>query len=330
MSRPIVLLAGPLHGDAAARLARATDVVEIDAAALDHLRRGTDAPHDPPWERATGLVVRAGTRVDETLLARMPSLRAIARPGAGTDDIDLAACAARHVTVLFAPGANADAVAEYVFALLLAHLRPVPRLAAPLDEAGWAAARREAAPRELRERRLGVVGLGRIGSRVARIAHGFGMHVSWNDLEPQPSTAVAGATRLGERRPLEEIFAGCDVVTLHVDGRATNDGLVDAGHLGRLCDDAILVNTSRGRVVDVDALDAFLAAHPDAAALLDVHPVEPVPADSPLFGRPNAWLLPHAAARTNTALGAMSDVVDDLVAVLDGRAPRDEVVARPG
>ena len=121
---------------------------------------------------------------------------------------------------------------------------------------------------------------------------------------------------------LDALLAECDVLSIHVDGRAGNRGFVDARRLSLLKPDATVINTSRGFVVDNVALAEWLVAHPRGAALLDVHAPEPIAAGCPLLGLRNAYLYPHLAGRTRAGLEAMSWVVRDVVAVLEGRPPR--------
>jgi phosphoglycerate dehydrogenase-like enzyme len=122
--------------------------------------------------------------------------------------------------------------------------------------------------------------------------------------------------------PVEQLFADCDVISLHVDGRPANRHFVGRALIGRMKPDAVFINTSRGFVVDSLALAGFLRAHPQALALLDVHEPEPFGADYPLANLPNARLYPHAAASTRRADEEMSWVVRDVAAVLGGRRPR--------
>lgn len=273
--------------------------------------------------RAEGLVVRTYLRVDAALLARAQRLRVVARAGVGLDNIDVAACTARGVRVVHTPDANSDAVAEYVFALLHDALRPRVFLDKPLSASAWRSARHELrATRELREVRLAILGLGRIGSRVARIARGYGMSVRYHDLLP----AIAPEREHGATRAtsLDALLAWCDALTIHVDPRPANHKLVNAALLARCSPALLLVNTSRGLVVDAHALASFLRDHPSARALLDVHDPEPFDASYPLLGLSNAHLSPHLAAATTTAHDAMSWVVRDLWCVLAGKAPEHE------
>ena len=315
---PVVIQAEHLADEAAAWLGDRCELVRC-------------APDDPSFDarlaRAAGLVVRTYTRVDRDLLAAAPALRVVGRAGVGLDNIDVAACRARGVEVVYTPDANTQAVGEYVIALVLDAVRPRPRLTRAVGMDEWRRLRaRHVGHRQLDEMTLGVLGLGRTGGTVARLAGGLGVSVVFNDLLEIEATRRHGARPVA----LEELFDVSDVVSIHVDGRPGNRGFVGANLLARLRDDAVLVNTSRGFVVDNDALAAFLDERPAARALLDVHEPEPFGADHPLLGRPNAELMPHLAGRTDAALRTMSWVVRDVLAVLEGRAPVHPAPPAPG
>lgn len=299
---------------------------DLDPAAAAWLRETCDlAPcptTDPRFSdllaRADGLVVRTYTRVDDALLARAPRLRCVARAGVGLDRIDVAACRRRGVEVVHTPDANSVAVAEYVFALLADALRPRTPLRHSVSQDEWNTLRRShEAPTQFSELVLGVLGLGRVGQRVARIGAGFGMEVLYHDLARIPATRRQGAVPVA----LDELLRRADILTIHVDSRPANRGLVNAAFLAHVRPSAILVNTSRGLIIDAPSLAAFLRTHPGARALLDVHDPEPFGPDYPLLGLPNAVLYPHLAAATAAAHVNMSWVVKDLWRVLRGDKP---------
>jgi phosphoglycerate dehydrogenase-like enzyme len=282
------------------------------------------APGSPEFNAAlpgaAGMMVRTYTRVDAALLSRGPRLRAVGRAGVGLENIDVAACRARGAEVVYTPDANTEAVAEFVIGAALQLLRP------------WAAFRDRAyGPAEFRRVRdtlrgaqldeltVGVLGMGRIGRRVGRVAAGgFGARVIYNDLldvRPHltfPAAAVDKPT----------LFREADVVTLHVDMRPGNGRLVGAPLLALMRPTAVLINASRGEVLDAAALAAALRDRRIAGAAVDVFDPEPPGADCPLLGLDNVLLTPHMAARTRTAVENMSWVVRDVVEVLAGRPPR--------
>jgi len=271
--------------------------------------------------RAEALVVRTYTKVDAALLAAAPRLRVVGRAGVGLDNIDQGACAARGIAVVNTPDANTQAVVEYVFALILDALRPRAALAGAVDRAEWNRLRKEiVGRRQLDECTLGVVGCGRIGRRVIEVAEAIGMRSLVNDLRP----LTPEEHRSAEVVPIERLFRESDVITIHVDGRTDNRGALDQQLIASMREDVVLLNTSRGFVLDHAALAAFLAANPAALALLDVHEPEPITSEHPLLGLGNAHLFPHLASRTETALRNMSWVVREVVEELDSARKRDQ------
>ena len=249
---------------------------------------------------------------------KAPQLRVVGRAGVGLDNIDIEACRARNIEVVYTPDANTQAVVEYVIALLLDEVRPRVVLDRAIEPTAWNQLRQEVVGRQqLSELTLGILGMGRVGKRLAKVAGAIGCRVMYNDLIEVDPAYRHGAKAVDVR----ELFAMSDVVSVHIDGRSSNQSFVNADLLMRMKADAIFINTSRGFVVDNLALAAWLRHHPGSIALLDVHEPEPFPSDYPLIGLPNARLYPHLASRTETAMNAMSWVVKDVVAVLEGRKP---------
>ncbi len=279
-------------------------------------------PPTPEFQAASsqiqGLVIRTATKVDEALLQRLPSLKVIGRAGVGLDNIDCKACARRSIAVVHTPNANTQAVVECVIGLLCDALRPRTRLQRAVDYMQWETLREAACGnRQLNECTLGILGFGRIGSRVATVAHAIGMKVVFHDLLPIP----AEATHRAKPVSATELFACSDVISLHIDGRESNRHFVNASLVRSMKSDVLLINTSRGMVLDHEALSQFLRSNPAATAMLDVHDPEPFSAQHPLLGLSNALLYPHIASRTRSATDNMSWVVRDVVAVLQGRKP---------
>lgn len=309
-SAGFVLVAGALADAPAAWL---------QAHARVHVAAGGDPRFRSLLEQAEGLVVHTDTMVDPSLLQHAPRLRVVGRAGVGLDTVDVAACRARGVQVVYAPGSNTQAVVEYVLGLLLEALRPRLRLERPVDAEQWRRARAAHVGRvQIDELTIGILGLGRIGGRLARVLAALGAALLYHDLRDIAPDDRAAAQPVSA----EQLFERSDVVSVHVDGRGSNRGLIGERLLSRLPARAIFINTSRGFVVDNQALARFLRAHPAALALLDVHEPEPFDAAYPLLGLPNAWLLPHLAGRTRTGIEQMAWVVRDVVAVLEGRPPR--------
>lgn len=309
--RPLVAVTELLSECAAAWLGERCEVIRA---------RPCEPAFTDAAERIEGLVVRTYTTVDETLLRCLPRLKVVGRGGVGLDNIDVEACRARGVTVVSTPDANTQAVVEFVLCCLCDALRPRAPLERALTREEWHQVRDEELVGlwQMSELTLGILGLGRIGRRVAEVARAIGFDVLFHDIRGIVDDERNGA----EPVDLDTLFTESDIVTVHVDGRASNRHFVGERLLGLLKPDAILINTSRGFVLDHDALARWLKAHPAAAALLDVHDPEPIPGTNPVLGLDNAHLTPHLASRTLTAMDNMSWVVKDVVAVLEGRAPQ--------
>jgi len=269
--------------------------------------------------KAAGLVVRTYTRVDAALLALAPNLRVVGRAGVGLDSIDVAACRARGIEVVYTPDANASTVAELVFGLLLDVLRPRPRLTRELTTEEWAVARHEhLGERELAGMALGIWGFGRVGSKIARVGRGFAMRVLYHDLRAIPEAERGGAEAVDR----DSLLSQADVLSVHVDGRAENRGLITTSTFEAMKPDAVFVNAARGFVVDPLAARAWLDGNPGARAICDVHEPEPLPSDHPLLGHPRALLTPHLGAGTSPAKDRMGRVVEDVWRVLCEEPPR--------
>jgi len=290
----------------------------MDAPAVDALRQRFDVRYAPDLvdardalldaaRQADGLIVRNRSQVDAALLAAAPRLRAVGRLGVGLDNIDLPGCAARGIQVVPATGANARAVAEYVIGTVLALLRGAYASSADVAAGRWP---RTALSQglEAHGRTLGVVGFGGIGQLTARLAAGLGMRIVACDAAlpaTHPVWAESGATPL----PLEALLAQADAVSLHVPLNADTRHLLNADRIRGMRPGAILVNTSRGGIVDEAALAAALRMGHLRGAALDVFDQEPLPAGGPLADAPNLILTPHIAGLTQEANTRVSDMV---------------------
>lgn len=270
--------------------------------------------------QAQGLVVRTYTRVNQALLDRAPNLRVVGRAGVALENIDIPACRKRGIEVVHTPAANTQAVVEFVLCLLLDALRPRVFLDGPLEGRDWHDARNDLqGDCHVADLDVGILGFGRIGSRVGKVLTALGCTVRYHDIKDIPADQRHGC----EPVSLEELRKASHVLTIHIDWREGNHHFVDARFLNQLEPNAIVVNTSRGLAIDPRALADWLKAHPKARALLDVHdPHEPLDAGYPLLGLPNAHLAPHIAAATAPARLNMSWVVRDVVAVLEGKEPQ--------
>lgn len=257
------------------------------------------APGGPAFEAALAdadyLVGYVDGAVTEALYRAAPRLRLIQLLSAGYDRADIAAARRAGVPVANNGGANAVAVAEHAVLLMLAVSRALIRQHADVAAGRW---RGNQAPRiyELRERTLGIVGLGTIGKKTARLAQAFGMRVLYYDVARLTEDREDA---LGVRfRLLRELLAASDLVSLHVPLNESTRGMIGRDELALMRPSAILVNTSRGPVVDETALHAALAGGALAGAGLDVFEEEPPAADNPLFGLDNVVLTAHLAGPT--------------------------------
>jgi D-3-phosphoglycerate dehydrogenase len=265
---------------------------------------------------AEALIVRNQTRVDKALLEAAPKLRVVGRLGVGLDNIDMGAARARGVTVTAARNANAIAVAEYVLAAMLHAARDLGAANASVRAGAWD--RVHFGGTELWGRTLGLIGAGEIGRRVAKRAEAFGMLVIGYDPLVGPFD-YGPAEQAIELLPLEEVLARSDYVSLHVPLIPATRNLIDATALARMRPHAVLINTSRGGIVDEAALLEALTAGRLYRAVLDVREVEPPPADDPLRGSDAVILTPHVAGLTAQAQERTSQlVVADVLRVLNG------------
>lgn len=270
--------------------------------------------------RAEGMVVRTYTRVNADLLARAPKLRVVGRGGVGLENIDVPACRARGVEVVYTPDANTLAVGDFVTGFLLQLLRPWALFRdRALTKSEFKHIRDTQRGRQINELTIGILGMGRVGRRVGRImSQGFGARVIYNDLRDVAAELTFPATSVDK----ETLYRESDVLTLHVDMRPGNEHLIGRAQLALLKPDAIIINTSRGEVLDAAALAETIRSGKLTGAALDVYDPEPPAADFPLLGLPNVLLAPHMAARTHTAIENMSWVVRDVLGVLQGEKPQ--------
>ena len=269
---------------------------------------------------AAAIIAAPNVPIDTAVLdAAGDSLRVVANFAVGYDNVDLAACQARGVVVTNTPDVLSNATAELALTLMLAAARRLgeaERLVRAEQWQGWHAG--QLLGKELSGSVVGVVGLGRIGTRVAELLRGFGVTLLYN----ARSRHADAEARLGaERVALDELLARSDFVTLHVPLSDETRDLIDAAALARMKPDAVLVNTSRGGLVDSAALARALTDGQLFAAGLDVYEGEPeVPAE--LLALDNVVLLPHIGSATHTARDGMARLAaENVIAVLEGRDP---------
>jgi phosphoglycerate dehydrogenase-like enzyme len=271
--------------------------------------------------------MRERTLFDADRLGQLPRLRLLVTTGMGNAAIDIAAAAARGVTVC-GTGGTGSATAELTWGLILALLRHIPEEDQRLKLAGRAGGAalgfgggwQRTVGTGLDGKRLGVVGLGKQGQRVAEIGRAFGMKVvAWSqNLDP-------AAAKKAHAKPAskEELFSSSDVVTVHYKLSPRSEGLVGAAELALMKPSAYLVNTSRGPLVDSAALLAALRTGSIAGAALDVYDVEPLPLSDPLRSAPNVVLTPHLGYVTEEAYQVFyGDAAEDIVAFANGAPVR--------
>jgi phosphoglycerate dehydrogenase-like enzyme len=269
------------------------------------------------------LAIRERTRLDDALLERLPDLELILQTGGHAYHLDEEAATRRGIVVALSRRAQmaSASVPELTFGLLLAVLRRIHPLAAELAAGAWPAAM----GRTLAGRTLGILGLGRHGRPVARIAAAFGMVVlAW---DRNPGRDYPDDEPVAERLPLDDLLARSDVVSVHLKLSPSSTGLLDRDRLARLPPGAIVVNTARGAIVDEDALVEALRSGRLAGAGLDVFATEPLPADHPLRTAPNVVLTPHIGWKVEEVFAEWAEIAaEQLADWLEGRLPAAEVL----
>jgi D-3-phosphoglycerate dehydrogenase len=242
------------------------------------------------------VILRGRTQVTAELLEAAGRLKVLGRAGVGVDNIDLSAASRRGIVVLNATGGNVVSVAEHTLALILALVRHIARADASLKRGAWE--RRRFRGIALSGKTLGLLGVGRIGSEVAKRARPFGMRVVACD----PYLSPERAEQLGiELVTLASLLREADVVSVHAPLSEETRGLIGARELALMKPTAYLVNAARGGIVDEKALAEALKAGGLAGAALDVFEKEPVPADHPLLKFENVLAVPHLGAATHEA-----------------------------
>lgn len=319
--KPTVLLTHPLPPDWIAALAgRVNLIVGPDE------KQGWAANLLESLPQADGFLSLLTARVDASLLEKTPRLRVVSNMAVGVDNIDVAACTKRGIPVGNTPGAMTDATADLTMSLLLAAARRLPEAARDAhtgrwttwSPTGWLGA-------DLRGATLGILGLGKIGRAVAERARGFGLRlVYWN---PARSVALSLSKGPGSEAQtgvryvsFDELLSVSDFVSLHCPLNESTRGLIGESALRKMKPAAILVNASRGPVVDTDALVRALTEGWIASAALDVTDPEPLPPSHALYALPNCLILPHIGSATHGTRKRMAEMAcENLLAGLEGR-----------
>jgi D-3-phosphoglycerate dehydrogenase / 2-oxoglutarate reductase len=281
------LVTGSDLADAALALLKDYDVVYAGKTPTEQDIVALSRQHDP-----VAIIVRYG-KVGAAAMDAAPSLKVISKHGSGTDTIDKKAAAARGIQVVAATGANAAAVAEHALALLLACAKSVVALDARMHQGHWDKATHKSA--ELEGRTCGVIGLGAIGQRFARMADAMGMRVLGHD--PFATDLPAHV----EQADLEKIWRESDAISLHCPLTAENAKLLNAQTLAACKKGVIIVNTARGGLIDEPALLEAIRSGQVCSAGLDSFAVEPMTAPHPFHGEPRITLSPHVGGVTADA-----------------------------
>ncbi len=287
-------------------------LLDDDRFAVETINDSSSDEFEAVLASASGLIVRSATKVDGEMMTRAASLEVIGRAGVGVDNIDLAAASKRGIAVFNAPGGNTNAAAELTMALILALARRVPEADRSMREGRWERAGLQGI--ELKGRTLGLVGAGRIGGEVAQRCRAFGMEVLVYD----PYLAEDRAAQLEVRLVgLDHVIENADVISCHVPLTDETRGLIDASRLGRMKDGVLVINASRGGVIDEAALAEALHDGAISGAALDVYEREPLSEESPLRNAPNLVLTPHLGASTEEAqVGVATEVAGYIHAAL--------------
>ncbi len=263
------------------------------------------------------LIVRGRTKVTHEIIENGQKLKVIARSGTGVDNIDVAAAGEHGIVVVNAPGANAESVAEHAMSFMLAFARNLVPTVNTLKSGKWS--KFDFHGMELKGKTLGIVGFGHIGSRVAALGAAFGMRVIvFSHKAPENQEAVS----------LSQLLSESDFVSLHVPLTDETEGFIGVKELASMKKTAFLINTSRGAVVDENALVHALKTGQIRGAALDVYTSEPLSPESPLLRLSNVLLTPHVAADSSEGENRASLLIaHDIDRVSKNQKPQREVRA---
>ncbi len=316
---PRVYLAMRLPEDTVARIEAECSVRRFEG-------RGLPAKQDllAALGDVEGLLGAAVMPIDAEVLESARRLRIISNYGVGYDNVDPAAATRLGILVCNTPGVLTDAVADLTLGLIISLARRLSEAERFVREGNWRPGRTVELGTDVRDKTLGIVGLGRIGRAVARRARAFAMRIVFHDQFRQAPADVSFC----EYRELDDLLRESDFVTLHVNLTDQTRQLIGARELALMRSSAYLINTARGPVVDQAALSEALRAGRIAGAALDVLEREPPDPDDPVLHLPNAIVLPHIGSATRETRRAMLDLaVDNLLAALRGETP--ECVVNP-
>lgn len=302
-----ILVSDPVHPDGLARLREhGHEVIQVLSGDREDLLRVLPG--------VEGWMIRSRTKVTAELLEHAPHLKIVVRVGVGLDNVDLEAASRRGVLVANTPRATTRSVAEHTLALMLAASRNLLEAGISIREGRWE--KKRLIGRELQGKVVGLVGVGRIGSAVARLCRVLGMEVVGHDPQLTPEMAADLGVTLMD---LETLLSRSDIISLHVPLTEETRHMINHQAFARMKEGVILVNCARGGIVDEKALLEALEAGRVAMAALDVFEVEPPPPDYPLLHHPRVIATPHIAAQTEEAQRrAALEAADKIIATLGG------------
>lgn len=310
MTKPVILLYEAMHPLALDELRHLAEVRTAESLDEEDLVRAV--------VDVQGIIIRANGVVSRRIMEAAPKLKVVARHGTGVEAIDRKAAQELGIVVVNTPEANVESVAEQCLAFMLSLSKRVREADKAIRAGDWGA-RYRLIGSELYGKTLGLIGFGRIGQRVAEMAHvAFAMQVVYYDLVSYPDAEEKLKARAV---PLEELLEISDYVSVHVPLLPSTRAMINTQMLEKMKPSAYLINTSRGPVVDQGALVKALEKGLIAGAGLDVFEPEPLPADHPLYRLENVILSPHMAGHTDEALYRMAQVYKDVIAVIEGRDP---------
>jgi D-3-phosphoglycerate dehydrogenase len=270
---------------------------------------------------ADACVVRSGTQITAEVISAAKQLKVIGRAGVGLDNVDLEAASKRGIVVINTPGGNTISAAELTFCLLMSLARKIPEANNSVKRGEWE--RKKFTGVELYDKTLGIIGLGRIGTEVAKRGQAFGMRVVAFD----PFLRAEKALQIGvEALPLEELLKISDFVTLHMPLTAENKHMIGEKEFKIMKKGVRLVNCARGGLIDEKALAKAILDNHVAGAALDVFESEPPPKDLEIFKLPQVVVTPHQGASTEEAQVAVAvDVAQSIMDYLHGRGSKNAV-----
>lgn len=310
--KPLVVVGGAIHPDGLKQLEAEARVLVTDETTEEGMARAA--------KEADGILFRIRPACTRSLMAACPRLKVVGRHGVGLDTVDLKAATELGIAVVHAPGSNSDSVAEHALMMILACAKkaiPIDRMTRKAD---WSPTRWNG-NMELHGKTLGIIGVGNIGRRVARLGNALGMRViGYDKYVADEEVRQRGAEPM---KDMASVLSQADVITCHTPHTPETRHMIDAQAIARMKDGVIFVNTSRGKIQDEHALFEGLTGGKIRAAGLDVFEEEPVSSDSRLLGLDNVIVSSHVAGVTpETIRGMAMQVGAEMLRVLRGEKPR--------